>query len=72
MVSMNLLQVLDEPTLDNTTIELIESIKLYLTDRLNWLEFRELEYDRETYSNWVCKCERIQDAIDQSDDIIVS
>lgn len=70
MVSINLLQALEELTLDNITIETIESIKLCLTDRLNWLEFREPECDGETYSNWEDKCERIQDAIDQSDDII--
>ena len=70
MVSTNLLQALEELTLDNITIETIESIKLCLMDRLNWLEFREPECDGETYSNWEDKCERIQDAIDQSDDII--
>lgn len=70
MANINLLQALEELTLDNITIETIESIKLCLTDRLNWLEFREPECDGETYSNWEDKCERIQDAIDQSDDII--
>ena len=70
MVSINLLQALEELTLDNVTIETIESIKLCLMDRLNWLEYREPGCDGETYSNWEDKCERIQDAIDQSDDII--
>lgn len=67
---MNLLQNIEGLTVDNITIKLAESIKLCLTDRLSWLEFREPDCDGETYSNWEDKCERIQDAIDQTDEII--
>ena len=67
---MNFLQTMEELSFSNVSINLIEAIKTCLSDRLNWLEFREPECDGETYSNWEDKCERIQDAIDQSDDII--
>ena len=67
---MNLLNTLDQLSINNISNGIIKAIYVCLTGRLSWLEFREPESEGMVYSDWEDKCERIQEAIDQTEDIL--